>query len=115
MRFVHFLKDDTGLLALVFQHRLEHGPARVQRAFGYLGFDQLRAAHVAHKNGGVVFHQRAAELVQTVLALVFDLGVDGPDAALLLGAPRCGQRFFMEKPTTFTCWLTRPRSHFPVW
>lgn len=26
---VDYLKDDTGLMALVFQHRLEHGPARI--------------------------------------------------------------------------------------
>ena len=60
--FIDYLEDDTGLMALVFQHRPEHGPARVQRAFGHLGFDQLGAGHVAHKNGGVVFHQAAAQL-----------------------------------------------------
>ena len=49
MAFVHHLEDDTGLMALVFPHRLEHGPARVQRALGHLGFDQLGTGHVAHK------------------------------------------------------------------
>ena len=41
--FVDYLKDDTSLMALVFQHRPQHGPARIQRALGHLGFDQLCA------------------------------------------------------------------------
>ena len=71
--FVDYLKDDIGLMALIFQHRLEHGPARIQRALGHLGFDQLDTGHVAHKNGGVVFHQYAAELVQLVFSLILIL------------------------------------------
>ena len=59
--FVHYLKDDTGLMALVFQHRPKHGPARVQRALGHLGFDQLGAGYVAHEDGGVVLHQCATD------------------------------------------------------
>jgi hypothetical protein len=57
--------------------------SRVQRALGHLGFDQLGAGHVAHKDGGVVFHQRCAELVQHVLALVSNLRVDARVRAFL--------------------------------
>ena len=47
--FADYLKDDTGLMALVFQHRLEHRPARIQRALGHLGFNQLGADHITVK------------------------------------------------------------------
>ncbi len=100
--FVDCLEDDTGLMALVFQHRLEHGPARIQRALGHLGFDQLGAGHVAHENGGVAFDQCAAELEQFVFALVSDLGVDGTGAFPLLCPLRNAQRLLMAAiPTAF--------------
>ena len=80
---VDYLKDDTGLMALVFQHRLEHGPARIQRALGHLGFDQLPAGHIADKDRSIVLDHGGTELVQHVLALILDLGVDGLDPAFL--------------------------------
>lgn len=55
----------------------------VQRAFGHLGFDQLGAGYVAYENGGVALDQLRAELVQIVLALILDLGVDGASAVFL--------------------------------
>ena len=99
--FIHYVEDDTGLLALVFQHRLEHGPARVQRALGHPGFDQLHAGHVAHEDSGVVPDQHRAELVQHVLALVRNLGVDRLDPPLLaspLGHAQIGFELAIEPP-----------------
>jgi hypothetical protein len=77
-------------MALVFQHRLEHGPARVQRALGHLGFDQLAAGHVAHKDGGVVRTSAVLNLCSSVFALVGNFCVDGFDALLSCGpAAQC--------------------------
>ena len=89
---VHFLKDDTGLLALVFQHRLEHRPTSIQRALGHLRLDQFSTGHVANEDGGVASHQLRAQFVQRILALASDLGVYRLDAMLLvcpLGDAQC--------------------------
>ena len=97
----HYLKDDTGLLALVFQHRLEHGPARIQRALGHLGFDQLPAGHIADKDRSIVLDHGGTELVQHVLALILDLGVDGLDPAFLacpLGDTQPGFELAIKAP-----------------
>ena len=53
--FADYLEDDAGLMALVFQHRLEHGPARVQRALGHPGLTSFALATSPTKMAALFF------------------------------------------------------------
>jgi hypothetical protein len=54
------------VLALILQHPLEHAPTTVENGFRHPCSDQLLAAHIAHKDGFVLIHYPATELVQRI-------------------------------------------------
>jgi hypothetical protein len=78
------------IIELCFQY----GPTGVQNGFCHLGFRQPRATDIADDDQGIVFHKPCGELVQSILAPIFDLGVDIFDALLLPGPLRLGQFLF---------------------
>lgn len=86
-----FPEDDSCVSAFVGQHRFQLAPAGIEHGLGHIGFDEFLRADIAHHNQIAAFDQRAAELVQGILAPVGNPGVDGPDAGFLAGALSNGQ------------------------
>ena len=82
------------MITFVFQHSLEHAPARIQNRFCLVGFDELGTGYVANENGCILFDELTAQLMQFFLTFVSDSGTDGFNPLFLLGTLGCSQLLF---------------------
>ena len=94
MGFVNDFIDYACMITFVFQHSLEHAPARIQNRFSLVGFDEIGTGYVANENGCIIFDEFAAELMQFFLTFVSDSGTDGFDPLFLLSSLGCSQFLF---------------------